>query len=191
MEQPDGHELDEWGRWSPQFTSTDGDLQLGLIDPQTQAAPQGSVQKNPTSRLPTSYSLGQKARPIGDLILTFTVGLVFAILYILFINYVLIWGTVQVGSVFFNAPTANLLVSIFSQISATLSYMMVHGLFGALRLAFAARKGGILAPTFLGLGPAASWLEVLKSAFVDRLFNLWCDFRYVFFEVAEYELLLS
>jgi len=176
MEQPDAHELDYWNA-----STADLRERLVLMDLPTEAAPQGSVQKNPTGLLTTSCSkLSQNARPIGALFLIYGINLVLAILYLPFIYYVLIQGTVQVGRVFFNASTTNLLVSIFSQISAALSDMMVRGLLSALRLAFANRKDGISAPTFLALGPAAGLLQVLMLAFIDRLSNLWCDFRYVF-----------
>ena len=166
MERPDSHEL--------------------RVLPQTQAASHESVQ-NSTGRPPTSCpTLRRKAQPIRNLLITFTLSLVFSILYILFINYVLIRGNVQIGSVFLSASTTNLLVSIFSQISATVSVLMICGLLGVLRLASAARKDGILATTFLGLGSAASWLQVLNLAFVDRFLNFWCDFRYVSFQVADY-----
>lgn len=173
MEQPDAHELDYWNASTP-------DLSLALIDRSTEATPPGSVRKNPAGLHTTSRSgLSQNARPLGALFLIYGINLVLAILYLPFINYVLIQGSVQVGRVFFNASTTNLLVSIFSQISAALSHMMVRSLLSALRLAFANRKDGISALTFLGLGPAAGWLQVLRLAFIDRLFNLWCDFRYV------------
>jgi hypothetical protein len=180
MAQHAGYELDEWDSLSLPLVSSDVDL--GLIDPRTQLAAQEPVQKDTAGRRPTySSELWQKARSIRDLLLTFTVSLVFAVLYILFINYVLIQGTPPVGNVFFDASKTNLLVAIFSQISATLSDIMIRGLLSAMRLAFAARNDGIPAPTFLGLGPAAGWLQVLKLAIANRLFNLWCDFRYVFF----------
>ncbi|KIM95435.1 hypothetical protein OIDMADRAFT_134537 [Oidiodendron maius Zn] len=135
MEQSDSHEL--------------------RVLPQTQAATHESAQ-NSTGRLPTSCpTLGRRAQPIRYLLITFTLSLVFSVLYILFINYVLIRGNVQIGTVSLSASTTNLLVSIFSQISAT---------------------GGILATTFLGLGSATSWLQVLNLAFVDRFLNFWCDF---------------
>jgi hypothetical protein len=175
MEQPDAHEPNYWNA-----STADLRERLALIDLPTRVAPRESVQKNPAGLLTTSCSkLSQNARPIGALFLIFAINLVLAILYLPFINYVLIQGTVQVGHIFFNASTTNLLVSIFSQISAALSDMMVRGLLSALRLAFANRKDGISVPTFLGLGPAAGWLQVLRLAFIDRLFNLWCDLRYV------------
>jgi hypothetical protein len=171
MEQPDAHKLDY-------FDASTVDLRLALPDRPTRPAPQGSV---PKPQLTTSGSkLSQNAGPIGALFLISGINLVLAILYLPFIYYVLIQGTVQVGRVFFNASTTNLLVSIFSQISAALSHMMVRGLLSALRLAFANGKDSISVTTFLGLGPAAGWLQVLRLAYIDRLFNLWCDFRYVF-----------
>jgi hypothetical protein len=182
MAQTNSYALDELGRSSPQLPSTEGDLQERLIAPQIQPATQGSVQKNSRGQFPTSYSkLAQNAPPIRDLLRTFTISLVVAIIYIIFIYYVLIQGTAQVGRLYFNASVANFLVSIFSQISASLADLMIRSLFGSLRHAFAARKDGISAPTFLGLGPDAGWLQVLNLALADRLFNFWCDFRYILF----------
>jgi len=82
----------------------------------------------------------------------------FTVLYMLFINYVLIEGKVQVGVVFFDASTTNLLVSIFSQVFVVLATTTVHGLFKNLRLVL---KNATLV-TFFGISCSSGWSFVLK-----------------------------
>jgi magnesium-transporting ATPase (P-type) len=105
-----------------------------------------------------SRSLWRNARAIGDVVYILIAWTIFTVLYMLFINYVLIEGKVQVGVVFFDAPTTNLLVSIFSQVFVVLATTTVHGLFKNLRLVL---KNATLV-TFFGISCSSGWSFVLK-----------------------------
>jgi len=116
-------------------------------------------------------------QPIRGLILLFVVNFVFAVLYCLFVYHVLIRGVVEVGNVYFDASTTNLLVSIFSQLWAILCVTNVVALFAALRPALALRAGGSSMATYVGLGPS-NWVSVCRVAIANKLMNVWCDLRY-------------
>jgi hypothetical protein len=103
--------------------------------------------------------------------------MIFDVVYCLFIYYVLMKGMVQVGGTIFDASTTNLLVSIFSQLSAILADMTLRELLAALRLRFAAQSHGTSAFTWFGIGPSSQWISTAKFAVACKLLNLWCLFR--------------
>ncbi len=105
-----------------------------------------------------SRSLWRNARAAGDVVYILIAWITFTVLYMIFINYFLIAGKVQVGAVFFDASTTNLLVSIFSQIFVVLATATIHGLFNALRLVL---KGESLV-TFFGISFSSGWPSILK-----------------------------
>ncbi|KAH8666953.1 hypothetical protein BX600DRAFT_540210 [Xylariales sp. PMI_506] len=120
------------------------------------------------------------AKEISELLFTFGAWSLFTLLYCLFVYYVLIQGRIQVGSTVFDASTANLLVSIFSQIYVTLTDMTLRGLLSALRLALLVNQDSYLV-TFFGISPSTDWLSVIKLFALAWLPNLWraCTYRYL------------
>jgi hypothetical protein len=124
---------------------------------------------------------GRRSRPIRGLVWTSFVFALFACLYCLFVYFVLIRGQVIVGKALFDASTTNLLVSIFSQISALLADTALRQLLAALRMYFAAQPGGLSAYTWFGIGPSSQWLATARFAVASYLLNAWCLFRYAVF----------
>jgi hypothetical protein len=126
---------------------------------------------------------GQRSRPIRSLVSTFGVFTIFACLYCVFVYYVLIRGEVIVGNTLFDASTTNLLVSIFSQISALLADTALRQLLASLRMLFASSRGGTSAYTWFGIGPSSQWMSTAKFAIASYLLNAWCLLRYDSFQV--------
>jgi len=119
----------------------------------------------------------QNHRAIRGVLFWFIVWLLFSLLYLPFIYHVLIRGHAQIGRTFFDAPTTNLLVSIFSQVFVILADMAVRGLLSALRTALAMR-GNESFITFLGIGSTSEWLAVVKILTVGWFPNLWRSFTF-------------
>ena len=111
------------------------------------------------------------------LVASYVACLVFSLLYCLFIYHVLIRRHPQVGGVLFDAPTSNLLISIFSQVFVLLSDAMICRLLDTIRAALASRDGGTSASAFFGLSSATGWLSVLRLSIVNGFRDLWCNFR--------------
>ncbi|KAK5651339.1 hypothetical protein OQA88_12572 [Cercophora sp. LCS_1] len=111
------------------------------------------------------------------LLSSFVACLVFSVLYCLFIYHVLIRQQPKVGLVLFDAPTSNLLISIFSQVFVLLADSLVCGLLDILRAALASREGGTSASSFFGISGATGWLSVFRLASVNGFRDVWCNFR--------------
>ncbi|PMD43061.1 hypothetical protein L207DRAFT_454895, partial [Hyaloscypha variabilis F] len=84
----------------------------------------------------------------------------FTVLYMLFIYYVLIEGKVQVGVVFFDATTTNLLVSIFSQIFVILATATIHRLLLQIMLHFVIKDTSLV--SLFAISFSSGWPSVLK-----------------------------
>lgn len=123
--------------------------------------------------------LWRNASSVGWLLTSFLTCVIFSLLYCLFIYHVLIRKQPQVGGVLFDAPTSNLLISIFSQFFVILSDSMICGLLDTLRAALASREGGTSASAFFGISAATSWLSVFRLASVNGFSDLWCNIRWV------------
>jgi len=121
--------------------------------------------------------LWRNASSIAWLLTSFLACVLFSFLYCLFIYHVLIRKQPRVGGVLFDAPTSNLLISIFSQFFAILSDSMICGLLDTLRAALASREGGTSASAFFGISAATSWLSVFRLASVNGFGDLWCNIR--------------
>lgn len=121
--------------------------------------------------------LRQNALAIKNILFTFFVWLIFTVLYCVFVYYILLNGVVEVGTARFDASTANLLVSIFSQIFVILADMVVRGLLSALRLALATNGDASLI-TFLGISSSTDWFSVLKILCRSWFPCLWSEFTY-------------
>ncbi|KAK3386865.1 hypothetical protein B0H63DRAFT_141637 [Podospora didyma] len=122
-------------------------------------------------------NLRRNLKPIKSLISSFFVYLIFTILYALFIYSVLIKKNPQVGALLLDASTANLLISVFSQVFVIASDALICGLLDSLRTALAGRARGTSASAFFGIGAATAWPSVFWLALVNRFRDIWCNFR--------------
>ncbi|CAG9990788.1 unnamed protein product [Clonostachys byssicola] len=118
-----------------------------------------------------------KARSISGLLWIFGIFILFSFLYCLFIYFVLIRRIVIVGSTIFDASTTNLLVSIFSQVSALLSDTALRNVLSSLRVHWAASPTGTSAFTWYGLGPSSQWWSTAQLTVASYMLNAWCMAR--------------
>lgn len=116
---------------------------------------------------------------IKTLAWTFASCLVFAALYSAFIHRVLIRGRPRVGAVLLDASTANLLVSVLSQVFVLLLDSTLRGLLDVVRIALAGTRRGTPASTFFGISSATGWLPAFRLALASRFMDVLCDFRCV------------
>jgi hypothetical protein len=164
--------------WVPESTNGQFDLSSGLLDTRLiDAADQPSFNPLEVVVSLNKRNLWKNLIAVKGLIITFLVWLIFTILYSLFVYYVLLNGQVQVGTARFDASTANLLVSIFSQIFVVLADTSIRGLLSALRLALALNNGTGLT-LFLGVSPSTDWFPTLKLFALAWLPSLWGRWTY-------------
>jgi hypothetical protein len=116
-------------------------------------------------------SFMQTSKPLRGLILWLLCNLVFDIPYCLFIHRVLIQGHIKVGRVVFNAVTANVLVSVFSQMSGAFIDAMLREYLAVVRVKIAGRASGIRSATFIGTGPASQWTSSAILVLACRFLN--------------------
>ena len=165
----------------PLFCSEE--LQLSLADPcaipSVTQPTTSNTNKTKWAQLAAIRLLWHNILPIKELVLSFVICLAFTVLYCFFIYSVLIYGNPQVGVILFDASTANLLTSIFSQVFVMLSDMMIRGLLDTLRVVLIKREKGTPTSTFFGLSAASEWQSAFRLAWVNKFLNLWCDFRSV------------
>lgn len=140
--------------------------------------PLGRLAKYLSTHLSLAFrKFRDKSRPFSGLIYTFILSIFFGILYAIFIVFILIQGKVQVLDTTFDASTTNLLVSIFSQISAILIDSTLRELLVVLRLNLAGEARGTSAFTWFGIGASSQWMVTAKFAIASWLTNIWCLLR--------------
>lgn len=118
-----------------------------------------------------------KSKPVRGLLWWLLVNLVFDIPYCLFVYSVLIKGHIRICNTVFDAVTANLLVSIFSQISATFVDTMLREYLAVVRFRLAARQPGTRAATFIGIGPSSQWTSTAVLVLTCRALNVFMMLR--------------
>lgn len=142
-----------------------------LLDPVANAPESGAAKR----------SIWRNCRPVGLALTAWVVGLLFTILYSLFIYHVLFLGNPVIGSWVFEASLTNLLLSILSQLYAMLLAYVVLSLSDALRWSLAARsegQHGASASSFFQLSPATDWFSLLKFIFRGRFRSNWGVIRW-------------
>jgi hypothetical protein len=110
-------------------------------------------------------------KPVRGLLAWFISNLLFDITYCLFVYMVLIKGYIKVCDTVFDAVTSNLLVSIFSQVSATLVDAMLREYLNVVRFKLLVDKWGPRAATFMGIGPASQWTSTARLVLACRILN--------------------
>jgi hypothetical protein len=120
-----------------------------------------------------------KLRELKGFLQIYGISLVFSILYCWFIIVVLIDRHVETPlGVFWDGSTTNLVVSILSQITATLISSTLKSFLGVLKTVLLARPDGTSFASYVGLGEASGYLTVFQVAAMDWFIAPWCDFRY-------------
>jgi hypothetical protein len=152
----------------------EGELELlSLTNPATRPQVRvegGERQSQRTTWSPTVFANAKKAwLPLS--LWTFSVS--FFALFSLYISQALVNPAPHLGKLLLSASNTNLLVSVLSQVFATLVNTLFTEALDSMRWQLAARTDGLAMPTFFELSSATSMIATLMFTVVSPLESLW------------------
>lgn len=117
-------------------------------------------------------SFKRSSKPVRGLLIWLVCCFIFAVPLCLFVFRVLIQGHPKIGAIIFDATLANLLISIFAQMSATFMDSMLKEYLSVVRFKLGAPGHGPRVATFIGIGPASQWTSTAKLVLACRILHL-------------------
>ncbi len=114
-------------------------------------------------------NLQSKLRPLREPLVLWTISAIFTIIYSLAVHHVLLEGNPRIGSILLSATDTNYIVSVLSQLFATLVVRTLEAALDALRWALASRANGLSFGNFVQLSGATDLFVVVMVMLGSRL----------------------